>query len=249
MENLLHDLHDALEKLSVTPLCFPPSEEERLLLDRVQSILRIIYLCIPAERIKDGDIKVHMKRVLGIDPTDEILAFAKRMKRGGRIELASRLDLEAKQNSRCALCGSTLSVSSEPHVDHKQPIVYGGSSALSNLQLLCGSCNLGKSSSIHWVMLQPFFDEAKGEPSTKMRYAALRRFNGRCSVEGCSNTSYFSKLHVSHVIPVQEGGRTIFDNLTVLCGSHNMERTKKLQSKALAAVNGGSAGAFGFSFG
>jgi 5-methylcytosine-specific restriction endonuclease McrA len=42
--------------------------------------------------------------------------------------------------ARCARCGA----SGQLHVDHIYPVKHGGSNELSNLQLLCRTCNLKK---------------------------------------------------------------------------------------------------------
>lgn len=56
-------------------------------------------------------------------------------------ELKERL--HEKQKRRCMYCG-VQGGTSKFHIDHMDPVVRGGSNEESNLQLLCGSCNLRK---------------------------------------------------------------------------------------------------------
>jgi 5-methylcytosine-specific restriction endonuclease McrA len=236
MDNILSELQESIDQLFHIKPIFPPSVLECELQARVQLCLRIILLCIPSERLKEAEIVGYMRRVLNCEPSAALLAFAKKTQRTQRISTEVRVNLELSQNGRCALCGIPLLKSSEPHVDHTIPVVYGGKSEAENFQLLCGNCNLGKSSSLHWVMLQPFFTETCGEPTAKMRYAVLKRFNGNCGEKDCHNSSSISIIKPAHVIPIQEGGRTIFDNLIALCDRHHREQITRLQRKAADAI-------------
>lgn len=67
-----------------------------------------------------------------IKPTDRV-AFPR--------ELKERL--HEKQERRCMYCG-VQGGTSKFQIDHMDPVVRGGSNEESNLQLLCGSCNLRK---------------------------------------------------------------------------------------------------------
>ena len=49
-----------------------------------------------------------------------------------------------KQRSKCMYCGKEKHEANDLHLDHKIPVSLGGSNDLSNLQLLCGSCNSRK---------------------------------------------------------------------------------------------------------
>ena len=48
--------------------------------------------------------------------------------------------LEKRDGLVCKICGSVENL----QIDHKKPLSLGGSSALENLQLLCGFCNASK---------------------------------------------------------------------------------------------------------
>jgi hypothetical protein len=52
-----------------------------------------------------------------------------------------------KRDRKCVLCGAAPEINSEVrlHVDHIVPRSKGGSNEMSNLQVLCSECNLGKS--------------------------------------------------------------------------------------------------------
>ncbi len=57
-------------------------------------------------------------------------------------------DLYAKQHEKCAACKAKISNKPGPkryHIDHVMPIKRGGSNDISNLQLLCATCNRKKS--------------------------------------------------------------------------------------------------------
>lgn len=50
--------------------------------------------------------------------------------------------LVCEQDAKCTYCGVLLS--GAYHIDHKTPVSRGGSNDISNLQILCGPCNLKK---------------------------------------------------------------------------------------------------------
>ena len=52
-----------------------------------------------------------------------------------------------KCDRKCVLCGAAPEIDSDVrlHVDHIVPRSKGGSNEMSNLQVLCAECNLGKS--------------------------------------------------------------------------------------------------------
>jgi ATP adenylyltransferase len=52
-----------------------------------------------------------------------------------------------KRDRKCVLCGAAPEIDSDVrlHVDHIVPRSKGGSNEISNLQVLCSECNLGKS--------------------------------------------------------------------------------------------------------
>ena len=52
-----------------------------------------------------------------------------------------------KRDRKCGLCGAAPEIDSDVrlHVDHIVPRSKGGSNEMSNLQVLCSECNLGKS--------------------------------------------------------------------------------------------------------
>lgn len=65
-------------------------------------------------------------------------------------DMPSRFDIDAlfcSQDARCIYCGSLLD--SGFHIDHKTPIIRDGTNDIENLQLLCPTCNLKKSTKTH----------------------------------------------------------------------------------------------------
>jgi HNH endonuclease/Homing endonuclease associated repeat len=68
-------------------------------------------------------------------------------KRSRSIPLKTRLDVLARDNFRCVLCGRNpaTDVGVVLHLDHMKPFSRGGTHDLENLRTLCADCNLGKS--------------------------------------------------------------------------------------------------------
>lgn len=61
---------------------------------------------------------------------------------GGSFTAAQVRALFAKQRGCCAWCGTSLK--DGYHRDHRVPLARGGSNEISNIDLLCGPCNLSK---------------------------------------------------------------------------------------------------------
>ncbi|MCK6123928.1 HNH endonuclease [Microbacterium sp. EYE_5] len=55
-----------------------------------------------------------------------------------------RIDVLQRDGRRCRACGATAD-DATLHIDHIIPVSRGGLTEMSNLQVLCQSCNLGKS--------------------------------------------------------------------------------------------------------
>ena len=72
----------------------------------------------------------------------------RRVERGGDGYKKHWKFLHEVQDGRCAMCGSEVE---RGHVDHKIPTSKGGTSDLSNLQLLCESCNWSKGSKVGFL--------------------------------------------------------------------------------------------------
>ena len=62
------------------------------------------------------------------------------------ISLALRYEVLKRDNFKCVKCGRTPAkdIGVELHIDHKIPYSKGGETELSNLQVTCSDCNLGK---------------------------------------------------------------------------------------------------------
>ena len=50
-----------------------------------------------------------------------------------------------KDEARCKMCGNSPQNGAILHVDHIKPWSKGGLTVLENLQILCQTCNIGKS--------------------------------------------------------------------------------------------------------
>jgi diadenosine tetraphosphate (Ap4A) HIT family hydrolase len=59
--------------------------------------------------------------------------------------------------------------------------------------------------------------------SDTLRYQVLREANGRCAL--CGITKDDKPLDIDHIIPKAKGGKTVYENLQVLCSTCN--RTKR----------------------
>ena len=66
-----------------------------------------------------------------------------------RSKMSDKLRYEVLQRDhhRCVICGRGAEDGVKLHVDHIIPVSKGGKTEMSNLRVLCESCNLGKSSS------------------------------------------------------------------------------------------------------
>ena len=66
-----------------------------------------------------------------------------------------------KRDRKCVLCGAAPDVDSAVrlHVDHIVPRSKGGSNDMSNLQVLCAECNLGKSNRDDTAFVEPVNEE------------------------------------------------------------------------------------------
>jgi len=57
------------------------------------------------------------------------------------------LRMRCMQDARCTYCGDLLPENA--HLDHKKPVLHGGTNDGANLQWLCGPCNLKKGTQTH----------------------------------------------------------------------------------------------------
>jgi hypothetical protein len=187
---------------------------------------RVVIKCLPNESLRDEQVEGFVRLVLDRSDLELAQAVTRATRRVG-VSTADRRTMEERQNYRCALCGKVLVKKAEPHVDHIQPIALGGNNELSNYQLLCAECNLGKSNVIAWPLGVPYLD---GRRITKrLRYSALARAGGRCCSCGC--TSRTAELKVVPIVPAGRGGRMVFDNVRVLCEADAAEIERNLVTR------------------
>lgn len=62
----------------------------------------------------------------------------------GAINAKLRFMVLQRDNSRCQRCGRTVADHVKLHIDHIIPVEWDGKTEISNLQVLCSECNLGK---------------------------------------------------------------------------------------------------------
>jgi 5-methylcytosine-specific restriction endonuclease McrA len=194
---------------------------------------RLFLLCIPDRRLRPEQVPDYLGQVLNHEPSGELVAQVIQARRTVRLTDAELLELEARQASRCALCGILLEARAQPHVDHIIPVALGGKSELDNYQILCRKCNQGKSALLGWVLAGPFLREGV---SLTLRYCVLARAQGKCEEPGCCRHARDSHLAVALHIPRAKGGRAIFDNLEALCQEHLKRRHARSLAKARAAL-------------
>lgn len=201
--------------------------------------IRAFLRCIPHSDLKDAQLRAFLIELLGRVPSDELIERVLRENRGPALDDDEYLRLEQDQQGRCALCGEILVPSVRPQVDHIIPVALGGKSLFSNYQLLCQQCNLGKSKLVGWVMGAPFFDEGY---SCKLKYCVLTRYHGRCTEAECPHSARTTKIEVITIVPVQRGGRVIFDNLRTLCCDHAAAQKRAWLEEATTRLRGIASG-------
>lgn len=225
-------LLDVLEEhCKAMGICLTQALEEKIQELSVRDFLR----CLPNETIKETQWPSFLSEVLGRQPNPDLVDRIRYQSRGPTVDAEGYLELERRQNYRCALCGVVLVQRVKPHVDHVIPLALRGRNELSNYQLLCQQCNLGKSGLVGWIMGAPFLQEGL---SYRLRYCVLTRVQGRCARQECTETTRTSPLEVLPVVPVQRGGRLIFDNLEALCTEHAESQRRTWKAVAVAKNHG-----------
>ncbi|MFQ5751541.1 MAG: HNH endonuclease [bacterium] len=61
-----------------------------------------------------------------------------------------------------------------------------------------------------------------------LRRRVIRRAKSRCEYCGLSQEGQEATFHVDHVIPVNAGGKTVFDNLALACVSCSLRKAARL---------------------
>ncbi len=135
------------------------------------------------------------------------------------------------QNNRCGICGVKLS-DSEEHLDHKIPFrLVGDIPTGVNWQLLCSTCNMGKSSylsalqpvsSQNWIYGLSLDDPSKPLNVTDTQWGYTVRFSilvqkKVCSIAGCRNDALSSKLSIKIS---NNSGLPVIDNFSIFCEDH-----------------------------
>lgn len=229
---------DLLLQLDVASRAVGSSAESAISEKLAELRLRAFFRCLPNTRVKSTALPAFLTEVLGHQPSADLLEAITRRPRAARLGDDTILDIEIRQNSRCAVCGRFLTKSAQPHIDHIMPVALGGRSEVSNYQLLCMTCNLGKGRLLSWIMGQPFFLESGNELGARLRYCVLAHSCGECSHSDCEITSRTGDLFAHPRVPPARGGRLIFDNLLVLCERHKRERDTLDQARIVAMLSG-----------
>jgi 5-methylcytosine-specific restriction endonuclease McrA len=83
---------------------------------------------------------------------------ARKRGNGGAYTAEELKELFEKQDGKCLYCGELIysSFDKELHVDHKTPLVRGGTNDILNIALACSKCNLTK----HTKTAEEFLMEA-----------------------------------------------------------------------------------------
>ena len=230
LKTALRDIRDAASRMGARDL--EVINEKSLELQ-----LRHAFRLTPNDALKEAHTRTYLEEILGGPAPHGLEERVRPTKRGPRLDEAEYEILEAKQNYRCAVCGAILDRAAKPHVDHINPVSFGGSSDLGNLQLLCDRCNLGKSNALHWLMLNPFFTEEFHKVGSRLAYCVFSRDSSRCTEPDCGETSRTSRLVAVPRVPVQRGGRLIFDNLRAVCETHEEKLKSELYLSARRKVN------------
>lgn len=194
---------------------------------------RAFFRLIPDSRLTDRQVPAFLEAVTGRLPSEDLIERVRIVRRGVRLNSEQVMELERKQNYRCAVCGITLLKVVGPAVDHIQPLAMGGKNEIANFQLLCRVCNTGKGKLPAWMVGVPFLTS---RISARLRYCVLVRYDSRCQAEDCVETSRTAVMEVRLRIPTSQGGRAVFDNLFVLCEEHARKRELTARRRAMDSL-------------
>lgn len=213
-------LDDTMRELQQACDEFGMSLESALREKALELRIRFLIKCMPDARLKEQEIAGFLQEVTGARATEQLVNSVILRVRGPRLSEEEVIALEIRQNGRCAVCGKILNDAARMHVDHVVPVAFGGHSQISNYQLLCLQCNLGKGKLLSWLMGSPFFADAEDTISARLRFCVLSYFGGICSHHECERSSRTAEMDVAPRIPRSRGGRLIFDNLLAYCREH-----------------------------
>lgn len=104
-------------------------------------------------------------------------------------------ELLRKYNFKCVFCQSKDKLS----IDHIHPVSKGGNDDLSNLQILCKSCNSQKGSKI-------------GFHGYGLYSKLIKEYNSKCL--WCNSSDY---LVIDYIVSLCNGGADDISNMRILC--------------------------------
>jgi len=118
-----------------------------------------------------------------------------------------------KANHRCEICGRHFITNDFHHFDHKIPITRNGTNKVTNFQVLCSDCNLGKGNYENLIVSAPWRSDISEK---RLKVAVLQR--DKYCVE-CGSSAKQSQLDIRRIVPIERGGRWIYDNLETICNN------------------------------
>lgn len=103
-------------------------------------------------RIADGRAKKSVKQYRSKNP-DKVREWSttRQSRKTGRLPRGTVKAIGERQGWKCVYC--TVDVSTKYHVDHIHPLAKGGKHEPQNIQILCPSCNVKKSSKVDYRQL------------------------------------------------------------------------------------------------
>lgn len=141
------------------------------------------------------------------------------------------LQLDRGSARDCPYCRKKLTPSTIA-VDHRIPLVAGGTDSPENWQLICSQCNAGKGGwiddcTVGWVnpsLYRQLVLEGKTQINLRERFHILSRARYTCAESiggGCDG-----ELGIFFRRAPSEGGQAVPDNLLVACQLHGAGKTK-----------------------
>lgn len=103
-------------------------------------------ICQTTDEIKNEIKELHKEIDIVYNELDMLRRKSRKKNKSKRrlISGKKRHAVFARDNYRCQICGATVDDGAKLHIDHILPVSKGGTNDITNLQILCEKCNLGK---------------------------------------------------------------------------------------------------------